>query len=152
MNNITPQNKVRVVEEDSNVEIKFNLSLLDGTLVEKTAEGEVFSLQIGDGQFLNKLDELLIGLEIGTIAKFNLMPEHAFGDSDASNFQVMPRADFSEDLELKEGTVIGFNTPTGEEYPGTIFKVTDDSVTVDFNHPLTDKILVFEAEIIAILD
>ncbi len=153
MSNITVKNKILPrVEDHSHIEIEFKLSLLDGTLVEETDKAEVFSFQIGDGQFLNKLDELLIGLELGTRAKFNLMPDQAFGKSDPSNFQDMSRAEFSKDLDLEEGSVVGFNTPAGEEVLGTVLKLTSEVVTVDFNHPLADKMLVFEATIMAIKD
>ncbi len=145
------KNTVKRVEETSQIEIEFKLCFLDGTLIEGTEEGEVFALQIGDGQILNKLDELLIGLEEGTRAKFNLMPEQAFGKPDPNNFQEIPRAEFSKELELEVGYVIGFNTPTGDEIPGTVFKIAEDVITIDFNHPLVDKPIVFEAKIITIL-
>lgn len=148
---MNPEN-VKTVQENSQVEITFKLSLLDGTLVEKTEEDEVFAFQIGDGQFLNNLDELLIGLEVGTTGKFTLMPEQAFGLPDPVNFQTMPKTDFPKDMPLEEGYVIGFNTPTGEEVPATIYDVKDDDVVIDFNHPLAGQVIVFEAKIEAILN
>lgn len=143
---------LKQVTAQSHIEIEFKLSLLDGTLVEQTEQGETFAFQVGDGQFLNKLDELLIDLEEGTQAKYNLMPDQAFGVSDPNNFQVMARSEFDDNIELTEGYVVGFHTPTGDEIPGTIFKVTETEVTVNFNHPLADQALVFEAKIMKIID
>jgi len=147
---MNPEN-IKTVEEDSQLEISFKLSLLDGTLVEQTEEDEVFAFQIGDGQFLNNLDELLIGLEVGTTGKFTLMPEQAFGLPDPVNFQTVPKSDFPEGMPLEEGYVIGFNTPTGEEVPATIYDVKEEGVVIDFNHPLAGQVIVFEATIEAIL-
>jgi len=143
---------VKTVQENSEIEITFKLSLMDDTIVEQTEENEVFKFTVGDGQFLNKLDELLIGLEIGTKGKFYLEPEQAFGARSAENFQTMNRTDFPAEMELQEGYVIGFDSPTGQEIPATIHELNEDSVVVDFNHPLAGEKLVFEAKIEAILD
>ncbi len=54
-------------------------------------------------------------------------------------------------MVLEEGYVIGFDTPSGDEIPGTIYEVNGDDVVVDFNHPLTGQVVVFEAKIENIL-
>lgn len=146
---MTEQTVTRV-QEQSDIEIRFKLSLLDGTLVDQTEEDEVFAFQVGDGQLLNRLDELLIGLEVGTTAKFTLSPEQAFGLPDPSNFQTLPKTEFPETMVLKEGLVIGFDTPSGNEIPATIYEIKDDVVVMDFNHPLAGQVLIFEATIEAI--
>lgn len=143
--------KLPRVKEDSKLEISFKLSLLDDTVVEQTEADEVFAFQIGDGQFLNKLDELLIGLEEGTTAKFSLTPEQAFGLPDPGNFQTMNKTDFPEGMPLHEGHVIGFNTPVGDEIPGTVYEVKGDEVVIDFNHPLAGQVLLFEVKIEKVL-
>lgn len=149
---MTNEAAVKTVQEDSHIEISFSLSLLDGTLVEQTDEGEVFGFQVGDGQFLNKLDELLIGLEVGTTGKFTLMPEQAFGLPDPENYQTLSRSDFPAEMVLEEGFVIGFQAPTGEEVPGTVHEVKEDEIVIDFNHPLAGQPIIFEAKVEAILE
>lgn len=146
-NGMDQSNEVVTVQEDSHVEISFKLTLLDGTLVDQTEADEVFAFQIGDGQLLNRLDELLIGLEVGTTGKFTLMPEQAFGLPDPANFQTLSRSHFPETMTLEEGYVIGFNTPTGEEVPAVIHRMEGDEIVVDFNHPLSGQVVVFEATI-----
>lgn len=141
------ESTVLTVQEHSHIEIRFKLTLVDGTLVDQTEEDELFALQVGDGQLLNRLDELLIGLEVGTTAKFTLMPEQAFGLPDPSNFQTLPKSEFPDTMVLKEGIVIGFNTPTGSEIPATVYEVKDDVVVMDFNHPLAGQVIIFEAKI-----
>ncbi len=144
------QSPLPIVEENSDIEIEFQLALVDKTIVEATQEGETLRFTIGDGTFLNRIEEMLVGLELGTTAKFTLGAERAFGLSDPGNFQTMARSDFSADIDLNPGHVIGFNTPTGEEIPGTVHEVDGDSVIIDFNHPLADATIVFTATIKAI--
>ena len=138
------------VGEKSEIEIAFRLSIFEGPVVEETAEGETFRFTIGDGTFLNKLDELLIGLEVGTTATFMIPPDEAFGQKSLANFQTMSVQDFPKEMPLKEGHVIGFNTPMGEEIPGKIENIDGDKVEVDFNHPLAGLTIDFMAKIEAI--
>ncbi len=144
--NTTNQASLPIVEENSEVAISFKLHLADGTSVEET-QGEPLRFTLGDGTFVKNLEEMLIGLEKGTTAKMTLSPERAFGMPDSANFQNMARSDFPAEMPLEEGHVIGFNTPTGEEIPGTIHEVNDESVVVDFNHPLAGATVVFEVTI-----
>jgi len=144
------QNAVLQVGENSDVEISFSLSILDGPVVEETEEGKPFRFHIGDGTFLNKLDELLIGLEVGTTGTFTIPPDDGFGQRSAENLQTMSRSDFPADMLMEEGHVIGFKTPAGEEIPGKIEKVEGDQVVIDFNHPLAGLFVVFKAKIEAI--
>lgn len=139
-----------IVQESSDIEIEFQLALVDKTIVEKTPEGETLRFTVGDGTFLNRIEEMLVGLELGTTAKFTLGAERAFGLSDPNNLQTMARSEFPVGIDLNPGHVIGFNTPTGEEIPGTVHEVDGDSVVIDFNHPLADATIVFTATIKAI--
>ncbi|MCF6298642.1 MAG: FKBP-type peptidyl-prolyl cis-trans isomerase [Thiomicrorhabdus sp.] len=148
---MTESRQVMVVQPNSTIEITFQLMLQDNTLVDETKEGETLKFTLGDGTLLPNLEEMLIGLEQGTTAKLTLSPERAFGLSDPDNIHTMARQEFSKEMVLKEGVIIGFNTPTGEEIPGTIREVNEQSVQVDFNHPLADKTIVFTATIQAIL-
>ncbi len=139
-----------VVRECSEIDIEFQLTFLDGTIIEETPKGEVLHFSLGDGTFLPQLEEMLIGLEIGTVAKLTLSPERAFGMSDPEKIHWMDRENFSESMNLQEGFVIGFQTPSGEEVPGTIKAINESQVEVDFNHPLADQTIVFEVTIKAI--
>ncbi|HHT00122.1 MAG TPA: peptidylprolyl isomerase, partial [Thiomicrospira sp.] len=99
-----------IVKEDSEVTITFKLELVDGTLVEETPENEPMRFKIGDGTFISSLENMLVGLELGTSAKLSLSPERAFGLPDPENFQTMNKAEFPKDMALETGHVIGFNT------------------------------------------
>ena len=54
-------------------------------------------------------------------------------------------------MTLAEGTVVEFSTPGGDAVPGTVVELTEDSATVDFNHPLAGQQLSFDVEIIEVV-
>ncbi|WP_173271762.1 FKBP-type peptidyl-prolyl cis-trans isomerase [Thiosulfatimonas sediminis] len=138
------------VQADSEISLAFKMELLGGSLVEEAPEDAPLRFQLGQGEFLDKLEALLVGLELGTTAKLTIGPEGAFGFSDPQNIHSMDLADFPLDMPPQKGQVIGFSTPTGQEVPGTIKAVNDGRVLVDFNHPLADATVLFTAKIIEI--
>jgi FKBP-type peptidyl-prolyl cis-trans isomerase SlpA len=52
-------------------------------------------------------------------------------------------------MELEPGLVVSFQEPGGE-LPGMVTEFNDDKVTVDFNHPLAGKTLIFEVQVEAV--
>lgn len=140
------------VTETSRIAISFELALMDGEIIEMADSKDPMIFTIGDGNLLPNIEELLIGLELGTQGKFTLSPERAFGLKQSENVQTMKVSDFPSSIELQEGLVIGFQTPTGDEIPGTVLTINDDKVELDFNHPLAGATLLFTAKIEDILD
>jgi FKBP-type peptidyl-prolyl cis-trans isomerase SlpA len=62
----------------------------------------------------------------------------------------MDRSDFPDDMDLREGMIVSFAMPDGEEYPGMVKEVGGAQVTVDFNHPLAGHEVLFEVEILEV--
>ncbi|MBE0494175.1 MAG: FKBP-type peptidyl-prolyl cis-trans isomerase [Thiomicrospira sp.] len=141
-----------VVQDNSEIGISFTLCLPDDTPIDQTEPGEIYRFKIGEGSLLANLEALLVGLEVGTQAKFFVPPEDGFGFPDPTNVYTMQRAEFPNDMALKVGDVVGFDTPTGDEVPGTVVKIQEDDITVDFNHPLAGQTFVFEVKIEAVYD
>lgn len=132
------------------VVMHYTLSLDDGTVVESSSEGDPLTFTVGDGTIIEPLERLLHGLDAGVHDTFRLEPEQAFGYSEVENIHTMPRSEFPAEMPLDPGNVIGFSDPSGEEAPGTIMDVTEESVQVDFNHPLAGRAVVFEVEILSV--
>ena len=143
---------MKQVKADSTVDIRFSLCLIDGTVVDQTEADETLQFTLGDGTLFEGLERWLIGLEEGERRQFTLFPEDAFGNPDPDNITELSRSDFPADMDLQRGLVIGFSGPAGEEVPGTIVAVEDDRVTVDFNHPLAGKVLLFDVTVERIYD
>ena len=62
----------------------------------------------------------------------------------------MPRAEIPEDIPLEVGTQLQVQTPQGQVLPVTVFQVTEDTVTLDANHPLAGRDLTFDIELVSI--
>jgi len=112
-------------------------------------------LMMGTGQFSPTLEQALVGMLLSERKTFTMAPEAAFGEKNPDLIRTISlttlRENSSPEEEYLPGDMIEFNAPNGATYSGTLLAIDGDSATFDFNHPLSGKTILFEAEIIAIL-
>ncbi len=101
-------------------------------------------VNVGVGEIIPGLDEALIGMEIGEKKTVTIPPEKAYG---------MPNPELVIDVPISEFTSAGLEPVEGmyvmtDSGIAKIAKVGEESVTLDFNHPLAGKTLIFEVEIV----
>ena len=147
MTNSTSEKKITA---DSTVTMHFSLTLADGSAVDGTQDGEPMTFTMGDGSMISALEEVLMDLSVGDKQQVSLDPRDTFGFPDEANKHWMKKSEFELDVELEEGLLIEFGTPSGEQIPGILIEVAEDKVLVDFNHPLAGHEVVFAAEIVEI--
>ncbi len=76
------------------------------------------------------------------------IPEEAYGEVDPDNIIEVPRSEFPEEIPLEPGIELDVKNADGEELSATIAGITQETVKLDFNHPLAGKQLTFEVEIV----
>lgn len=129
--------------------LRYALRLGDGTeILSNLDDPEPDRLTLGDGTLAPQLEQWLIGLTVGERHVFLLEPEQAFGLSQPELIHSLPRAEVETDGPLRVEALIEFTTADGQTLTGHILEVSEDTVRVDFNHPLADLPIEFEVEIV----
>lgn len=134
----------------SRVTLHLSLTFTDGTEALSTFGDEPETLVLGDGTLTPGLELALYGLKAGDKQTLTLTAEQGFGFRDEEKIHQMQRNRFPPEMELAKGQVIGFTTPEGAEIPGTVFELGEDEVTIDFNHPLAGREVVFRVQILEV--
>jgi FKBP-type peptidyl-prolyl cis-trans isomerase SlpA len=132
------------VSEGTRIFLNFSLSLEDGSEVDSNFGGEPVNFVYGDGSLMPGFEHLLLGMEAGQRNMFTVLPEDAFGQPNDNNVQCISREDFDEDEELEIGLVFSFADAAGGELPGMLIAFDNEEVTVDFNHPLAGRKILFD--------
>ncbi|WP_432696819.1 FKBP-type peptidyl-prolyl cis-trans isomerase [Marinobacterium sp. YM272] len=133
---------------DKQVTLHFAIKLQDGQIIDSNFDADPATFTFGDGNIPEGFEQALLGLKAGDEAELTIAPERGFGQHNASNIQVMKRSDF-KDMDLEPGLVVSFQEPGGE-IPGVIVEFNDERVSVDFNHPLAGKTLLFSVKILTV--
>jgi len=144
------------IESGSEVSLHFSLALADGHEIDSNFAAKPASFRLGDGNMLPGFEEVLLGLRAGDEVEQTLPAEKAFGEINPGNLQHFPRDKFGdlltdELMPTSEGSVVSFRDPAGFELPGVVEKITEQTITVNFNHPLAGKPIVFRARIVSVL-
>lgn len=145
--------------EGNTVRIHYTLTLDDGTVFESTSGGEPRNAVMGNGMLLPGLEKALTGMRAGEKKSVTIPAADAFGPyrTDSDMVQTIERASMPHNIELKVGMRLNA-TVTHSEQPENAFQVpvtvtglTDDTVTIDANHPLAGKDLHFDIQMVEIL-
>lgn len=141
------------IKSNSQVIMHFDLKLSDGSAADSTrVNKKPAKLVMGDGSLTPNFEACLLGLSAGDKKSFELAPDDAFGQPNPDNIHHMDRSRFGADMALEEGMIMAFSQPDGSEVPGIIRSIAGDSVTVDFNHPLAGQTVIFDVEIIDVVN
>lgn len=133
------------------VTLHFSVALDGGEVVDNTRPGGVpAEFTIGDGSLLPGFETALFGLREGDRRSVCIDARHGFGDWNPDNQQTFTKVQFSG-MSLVPGLVVSFADRAGE-LPGVVKEVGEETVLVDFNHPLAGRDLVFEVDIIRVMD
>lgn len=132
------------VSEGTRVFLNFSISLEDGSEVDTNFGGDSVNFVIGDGSLLPGFERLLFGMSPGERQMFVVSPENAFGQPNDNNVQILPRDQFDENADMEVGLVYSFADASGGEVPGMVISFDAGEVTVDFNHPLSGRTILFD--------
>ena len=132
------------VSEGTRVFLNFSLSLDDGSEVDTNFGGDPVDFVVGDGSLLPGFERLLFGMSAGERHMFTVLPEDAFGQPNENNVQYLDREHFDDESDLEIGMIYSFADAGGGELPGVVIGYDDEQVTVDFNHPLAGRTILFD--------
>jgi FKBP-type peptidyl-prolyl cis-trans isomerase SlpA len=140
------------IQPGCRVKLHFSLLLPSGEEIDTTRRGKPASLIVGDGNLLPGFEAAIEGMRAGDAEQITLPAEDAFGERNPGNVQLLAKSKFGQMLAeepLQPGLVVSFQAPDGE-LPGVVQEVYEDTVKVDFNHPLSGTSVVFDVSIIEV--
>ena len=139
-----------VVKKGSKIKVEYTGSFENGEVFDASEKhGQPLEFEAGAGMVVQGFDAAVIGMSVGEEKSVTLKPEEAYGEPQANAIQKVPKDKFP--AEAKEGMMIGVPLPNGQQIPAKITKIDDREVTIDMNHPMAGKVLVFKIKIVEIL-
>lgn len=135
-----------VVSNGNKVKMDYVL-LINSEQVETTQGKEPLEFTVGAGNIIPGLESQLIGMKIGEKKKIIVDSKDAYGAVDPTAFKEVPKTSMPQDVELKPGVVVEVEDPQGGTFPGVVWEVKDQTVILNFNHPLAGQTLEFDVKI-----
>lgn len=118
--------------------------------VEKADEQNALVFLYGTGMMLPKFEEHLAGLNAGDDYSFELTAEDGYGAIDPGAFADLPKEMFKEVDLPAVGDIIPLQDNEGNHFRAGVTGVHEDSISVDLNHPMAGKNLIFSGKILTV--
>jgi len=138
-----------IKEENSVVGIEYELTEAGkNEVLDSNKGGAPLEFVMGKGQIIPGLEKGLVGMKEGDTADILVKAEDAYGLRDDEAIQKLPKEQF-EGIELQKGMQLYGQGQQGETIQVTVVDFDDKEVTVDFNHPLAGKDLMFNVKVVS---
>ena len=126
------------------VKVHYKGTLSDGQVFDSSEGREPMEFTLGTGQVIPGFENGIIGMEVEESKTIEIPVDEAYGAPKAELIQEVPKAQLPEEIKPEIGMQLMSQTPDGQQMPLVITAMTDDTITVAANHPLSGKDLTFE--------
>jgi FKBP-type peptidyl-prolyl cis-trans isomerase 2 len=137
------------VDSGKRVRLKVELKVVGGEVIEKS----VIEYIQGGGAMLQALEDQVHGCEAGAKKSGVIPAEQAFGDPRAQVRKVLAKKEFPQEAQFEVGMRFQAKDATAkQDVVLQIDKVLDDTIEVVICHPLADKDIAYQFEVLAVTD
>lgn len=147
---------MKQVQKKDIVAVTLTGTLDNGTIFETIEKSDPLVIKLGEDGIPKPIQRILIGMQPGEMRKVRLEPEEGeFGIRRSDLLQEIPKNKFSNKIEPKVGLVLSMNVETAgvaHQIPATIVELKDESIIIDYNHPLAGHPLNYEITVLEIKD
>jgi len=137
-------------KKDDQVKVHYTGTLTNGEVFDSSLQREPLAFTLGAGQMIKGFDDAVNGMGLNEKKTVTLVAAEAYGDRNNELMQTVPKSDLPDDMDPKVGQTLVASGPDGQQSHVVVSEVTDETITVDANHPLAGKDLIFEIELIEI--
>ncbi len=138
---------------EKNTVVSFHYTLRDGetgdVLESSRDSGQPIVFMVGAGEIIPGLENRMLGMKVGETKSIEVPPEEAYGPKDPNLIQKAPR-EYFQNVPLEKGLPLQAQTPEGHTIHMVVVDFDEDTVTVDMNHPLAGKVLIFDVEVLSV--
>ncbi|MBM3933933.1 MAG: peptidylprolyl isomerase [SAR202 cluster bacterium] len=140
----------KVAKAGDTVVVHYTGKLVDGTVFDSSGDSDPITFTIGEGRVIPGFENGVIGMKAGDAKTLNIPVAEAYGEwSDRLVFEV-DRSEIPQDMAPEVGMQLQGDMADGSVGIFTIVKVATSTVTLDANHELAGKDLIFDVRLVSI--
>jgi peptidylprolyl isomerase len=138
-------------DKGNRVKVHYTGKLDDGRIFDTSIEGEPLEFELGKGELIVGFEEAVIGMAPGDKKTATIQADNAYGPYRQDLLLKVDKGELPNNIEARAGVHLQMIKSDGKRLPILISDVSGNEVTLDANHPLAGKDLVFDIELLEIL-
>jgi len=135
------------IKDGDTVKVHYKGTLDDGKVFDSSENKNPLEFTVGGGQIIPGFEKGVVGMEKGEKKTVKIPCEQAYGPIRPDAMAEIKKAELPKEMKPEVGQLLQMGKEGGQVFVVQVIKVTDDSITVDANHPLAGKDLTFEIEV-----
>ena len=135
-------------QQGNKVQMHYTGKLKDGTVFDSSYKRDPIEFKLGEGKIIPGLEQAVEGMQPGEKKTVEVGPEKAFGKHRSELLQTVDRSQFPDNIEPEVGQQLQIRQQGDQPIQVTVTEVNPSGVTLDANHPLAGRDLIFDIEVV----
>lgn len=132
------------VKKGDSVKVHYTGKLKDGTVFDKSDERNPLEFTVGAGRLIKGFEAAVVGMEPGESKTVQIPADKAYGPHHDDRVIKIDREDVPKDINIKVDQYLKIKQQDGTTFAAKVTEISDKSLTLDVNHPLAGKDLMFD--------
>lgn len=122
----------------------------NGQVFDSSENRNPLEFTIGQGQVVPGFENAVIGMNPGDSKTERIDAENAYGPYVDEMVITVNRSQIPQDMNPEVGQELEVRSPEGDVIPVMVTDVTEETITLDANHPLAGQALTFDIKLVEI--
>ncbi len=132
------------------VKIHYTGKLDDGNVFDSSLDRDPLEFKIGGNQVIEGFEDAVIGMSPMENKTTTISSDKAYGEYRDDMVIEVDKAQFPDNIDPEVGQQLELRQENGQKVVVSVTDVNDAEVTLDANHPLAGKDLIFEIQLLEI--
>lgn len=138
----------KTVSNGKVISLEYTLKLENDEIIDTNVGKDPLTFTQGANQIIRGVEAAVEGMEIGQAKQAVVPPTEGYGNKDPNAFHEVPKERLPQGIEV--GTTLQGKDASGRDVRPIVSAMKDETVLLDFNHPLAGKTLYFDLKVVNI--
>ncbi len=136
-----------VAKKNDTVKVNYTGRLTDGTIFDTSENKKPLLFMLGKKEVIDGFDEAVTGMVPGEKKTVTIPPTKGYGKAKPELVQTIKRTDLPDNVDFVVGGQIEISNDDGSLFYVMVIEQNETEVTLDGNHPLAGKDLIFDISV-----
>lgn len=137
-------------QKGNTVKVHYTGKLEDGTVFDSSIDREPLEFTLGNGNMIAGFEKAVLGMVEGDSVSTNIPYQEAYGEKRKEMVVTIPKTEVPPNINPEVGQQLSLKQQDGTDVPVVVTEVDSEKITLDANHPLAGKNLIFDIELVEV--